>query len=104
YVGVRLASDSAARAFDLSSSVVGDRVTHRLLAVGGELPQDVYRELVVERGVTAAAPIIEVELRLGAPGAGSGGATGNRGAWGDPRAAVMGRRYVLRGIDPLEEL
>lgn len=82
YVGVDLANDSAQRAFDLSADVVNGRTTHRLLPVGGTLPEGVFRELVVDRGITAAAPVIETDVGL---------------------AARPGRRYTLLGVDPIKE-
>lgn len=82
YVGVDLASSSAARAFDLSASVVRGRTTHHLLAAGGDLDENIYTEIVVRRGIARAAPVIEVDV--GIP---------NR----------PGTRVPLLGIDPLEE-
>jgi putative ABC transport system permease protein len=82
YVGVDLANDSARRAFALSSTIVLGQTTHRLLPVGGELDEQVLRELIVERGLIRASPVIEAELRLGS----------------DPA-----RRHTLLGIDPLSE-
>ncbi|MBN1237872.1 MAG: ABC transporter permease [Gammaproteobacteria bacterium] len=82
YVGVDLANDSARRAFELSSEALLGRTTHRLLPVGGPLPETLYAELVTERGVSRAAPIVEGELRLG---------------------SGPGRRYTLLGVDPLKE-
>ncbi len=82
YVGVDLANDSAARAFELSAQVVNGRATHRLLPVGGQMPESVFRELVVDRGITEAAPVIETEVGL---------------------AARPGRRMTLLGVDPVKE-
>ncbi|HEY8452406.1 MAG TPA: FtsX-like permease family protein [Natronosporangium sp.] len=82
YVGVDLANDSARRAFELSAEILRGQATHRLLPVGGELDEDVYRELVLERGIAAAAPVLEADV------------------------AVAGRpdlRLRLLGVDPLEE-
>src|SRR5690606_28815060 len=61
YVGVDLANDSARRAFELSAEILRGQATHRLLPVGGELDEDVYRELVLERGIAAAAPVLEAD-------------------------------------------
>ena len=82
YVGVDLANDSAQRAFELSASVVRGQATHRLLPVGGELDEAVYRTLVIERGVSAAAPVVELDVGI---------------------AGRAGARYPLLGIDPLQE-
>lgn len=82
YVGVDLANDSAQRAFELSEGAVTGRTTHRLLPIGGALDESVYRELVLERGVMLAAPVIRLDVSL---------------------AAARGVRYPLLGVDPLEE-
>jgi putative ABC transport system permease protein len=82
YVGVDLASSSAARAFDLSASVVRGRTTHHLLAAGGELDENLYTDLVVNRGIAHAAPVIELDVAL---------------------PSRPGTRVPLLGIDPLEE-
>lgn len=82
YVGVDLANDSARRAFELSSEALLGRTTHRLLPVGGPLSESAYTELVVDRGVSRAAPIVEGELRVGPP---------------------PSRRYTLLGVDPIKE-
>lgn len=82
YVGVDLANDSARRAFDLSAAVVTGRTTHRLLPVGGPLPDDAYRTLVLEHDVALAAPVVETGVAL--PG----------------RSEL---NYPLLGVDPLSE-
>jgi putative ABC transport system permease protein len=82
YVGVDLANDSAARAFELSSELVAGRASHRLLPVGGELRDTTYRDLVITRAITLAAPVVETAVGIG---------------------ARPGLRYPLLGIDPLEE-
>ncbi|HLF11078.1 MAG TPA: FtsX-like permease family protein, partial [Gammaproteobacteria bacterium] len=82
YVGVDLANDSAGRAFELSSAIVDGQTSNRLLPVGAELPDTIYRELVTTRGITLAAPV--VEANVGIP-------------------IRPGLRYPLLGIDPLEE-
>ncbi len=81
YVGVDLANDGAQRAFELSAAVVRGQATHRLLPVGAELDETVYRDLVTERGIRAA-PVVELEVGI---------------------AGRLGTRYPLLGIDPLEE-
>ncbi|HEU4617481.1 MAG TPA: FtsX-like permease family protein [Gammaproteobacteria bacterium] len=82
YVGVDLASDSAERAFELSADAVNGRTTHRLLPLGGDLPEGVFRDLVTRRGITDAAPVIETDVGL---------------------ASDPGRRLVLLGVDPVKE-
>jgi putative ABC transport system permease protein len=81
YVGVDVASDNAARAFDLSSALVRGQTTHRLLPIGAEIDESVYRQLVVERGLALAAPVIELDVTIG----------------GHP-----GVRFPLLGIDLLQ--
>lgn len=79
YVGVALANDSARRAFELSSEAVTGRTTHRVLPIGGALPDEVFTDLVTRLGISRAAPVIEAGI------------------------AVGGRRLSLLGIDPLKE-
>lgn len=83
YVGVDLANDSARRAFDLSTAVIRGATTHRLLAVGGSIPESRFVELVVAARVGRAAPVIESEVAVG---------------------SAAGPRYTLLGIDPIEEV
>src|SRR5690606_12347154 len=59
YVGVALANDSARRAFELSSEAVTGRTTHRILPVGGALPEQVFTDLVTRVGIATAAPVVE---------------------------------------------
>ncbi len=82
YVGVDVANDSARRAFAQSADIVLGETTHRLLPAGGDLPENIYTQLVTEQGLQLAAPVIEAELRL---------------------AHAPGRRFTLLGIDPLAE-
>ncbi len=82
YVGVDVANDSARRAFAQSADIVLGTTTHRLLPVGGDMPENIYTELVAERGLHRAAPVIEAELSL---------------------ADVPARRFTLLGIDSLSE-
>ncbi|HUL83378.1 MAG TPA: FtsX-like permease family protein [Gammaproteobacteria bacterium] len=82
YVGVDLATNSAARAFELSAAVVRGGTTHHLLAAGGDLDEDVYAQLVLQRGIVRAAPVIELAVGV---------------------ASRPGRRYPLLGVDPLQE-
>lgn len=82
FVGVQLANDSAARAFDLAAATVRGATTHRLLPLGDDLDENVYRELVLERGITTGAPVIEAQVGI---------------------AARPGLRAPLLGIDPLAE-
>lgn len=82
FLGVQLANDSAARAFELSAALVRGQTTHRLLPVGGELDEAVYTDLVVARGLAAAAPIVAADVGI---------------------AGRPGMRYPLFGVDPLQE-
>ncbi|HEX5047838.1 MAG TPA: FtsX-like permease family protein [Gammaproteobacteria bacterium] len=82
YVGVALANDSAARAFELSSAAVRGATTHRLLPIGGALEESVYVDLVVRRGIPTAAPVVTADVVI---------------------AGRQGLRYPLLGIDPLQE-
>jgi putative ABC transport system permease protein len=81
-VGIDVANGSAQRAFELSSDTVAGEATHQVVGPGGELPEGVYRELRVERGVELVAPVVE----------------GHVGVVGD-----SGDVLLLLGIDPLAE-
>jgi putative ABC transport system permease protein len=59
HVGVGLANDSAARAFDVAASAVRGAVTHRLLPVDGALDDALYRDLALRDGDLTAAPVVE---------------------------------------------
>jgi putative ABC transport system permease protein len=80
YVGVSLANDSAARAFDVTASAVRRPITHRLLPLDETLDERLYPELVVRDGTLTAAPIVE-------------GAVGI--------AARRRQRVPLLGLDPI---
>src|SRR5690606_11628917 len=82
YVGVALANDSAARAFDQSSALVRGAATHRLLPLGRNIDERVVTELVVGRGITTAAPVVTADVGI---------------------AGRSEARYQLLGIDPLQE-
>ncbi|HET7133377.1 MAG TPA: FtsX-like permease family protein, partial [Gammaproteobacteria bacterium] len=64
------------------STAVRGTVTHRLLPIGATIDESVYVDLVVERGIDTAAPVVTAEV----------------GVAGRP-----GLRYPLLGIDPLQE-
>jgi putative ABC transport system permease protein len=58
-VAVDLATGSAGRAFELSMERVTGDATHRIVGPPRGLDEDFYRELRVDRGVRASAPVIE---------------------------------------------
>jgi putative ABC transport system permease protein len=64
YVGVRLANDGAARAFDLAVERLRGAATHRLLPLESTLDEHIYRDLVLLHGIAAAWPIAEGEVRI----------------------------------------
>jgi putative ABC transport system permease protein len=80
YVGVSLANDSAARAFDVAAATVSASVTHRLLPLDDAIDERAYRELVLRDGTLTAAPVIEAEAGF---------------------SRRPGLRVPLLGIDPL---
>ncbi len=82
FVGVELANDSAARAFELSAALVRGQTSHRLLPIGADMDEAVYRELVVGRNIAHAAPVIEADV----------------GIAGHPTL-----RVPLLGVDPSQE-
>ncbi len=83
FVGVELANNSARRAFAESQEQLAGRATHQLVGVGDEIPNALYRQLRLEHGPIAAAPVIETRVSLD---------------------NLEGRRFALLGVDPLEEL
>ncbi|HVY63707.1 MAG TPA: FtsX-like permease family protein [Gammaproteobacteria bacterium] len=82
FVGVELANDSAARAFDLSAALVRGAASHRLVPIGTDLDETVYRTLVLDRGVANAAPVIETDVGV---------------------AGRTALRVPLLGVDPTQE-
>ena len=82
FVGVELANDSAARAFDLSAALVRGSTSHRLVPIGADLDETVYREIVVDRNIASAAPVIEADVGI---------------------AGHPGLRVPLLGVDPSQE-
>ena len=80
YVGVSLANDAAARAFDVAAAETRAPVTHRLLPLEGALDERTYAELVLGDGTVTAAPVVEAEVAV---------------------AMRPGLRLPLLGIDPI---
>jgi putative ABC transport system permease protein len=64
YVGVSLANDSAARAFDVAATEVRGPVSHRILPLGESLDERLYFDLLVRNGGLQAAPVIEAEVGI----------------------------------------
>ena len=64
YVGVSLANDSAARAFDVAASEVRGAITHRILPLDDSLDERLYVDLVSRDGGVQAAPVIEAVVGI----------------------------------------
>jgi putative ABC transport system permease protein len=65
YVGVSLANDSAARAFDVAAAEVRGTITHRILPLGDDsLDERLFAELALRRGGVRAAPVVEGEVGI----------------------------------------
>ena len=64
YVGVSLANDSAARAFDVAAAEVRGSITHRILPLGDSLDERLYAQLVSRHGGLEAAPVVEAEVGI----------------------------------------
>ena len=64
YVGVSVANDSAARAFDVAAAAVRGTITHRIVPLGDGLDERIYRDLVARDGAVRAAPVIEGEVGI----------------------------------------
>jgi putative ABC transport system permease protein len=58
-VSIDMANASASRAFELSTTAVTGRATHRIIGGPGGLDEDVYRRLRTEVGFALAAPLVE---------------------------------------------
>lgn len=58
-VSIDLASESAGRAFELSTSAVTGKATHRLVGGPAGFDEEIYRRLRVEEGFDSAAPVVE---------------------------------------------
>lgn len=84
-VAIDLANASATRAFELSVEGVAGRATHAVEGGPQGLPDDLFRAVVVDAGIGAAAPVVE------------GYATA--GEAGTPGASTL---HVL-GVDPFSE-
>ena len=78
-VGVAVATDSARRAFTLSTEAVSGRATHHVVGGPGGLADSTYATVRVLLGIHAAAPVVEGYARLG------------------------GRTFRLLGVDPFSE-
>ena len=83
-VAIDLGNQSAKHAFSLSSDAVSGKATHRIVGGPGGLPEDVYRELRVELGVRASAPVVEGYAYL-------------------PEGTHDGGALRILGIDPLAD-
>ncbi|GMR11118.1 MAG: FtsX-like permease family protein [Anaerolineae bacterium] len=56
---IDLASQSAARAFELSTDTVVGRATHRVIGGPTGVPEELYAEIRSGSGITQAAPVVE---------------------------------------------
>lgn len=97
-VAIDLANASATRAFTLSTEAVTGRATHQVLGGPSGLPAEVFRSLVVDRGIDPAAPVVEGYLELPPP-AGPEGRVGRS----DDGSNGGGRVLRLFGVDPFSE-
>jgi putative ABC transport system permease protein len=58
-VAIDLANSSASRAFNLSTESVAGRSTHQIVGGPGGLSSELYRQIRVDLGLRASAPIVE---------------------------------------------
>jgi putative ABC transport system permease protein len=63
-LSIDLATESARRAFELSTEAVMGRATHQIVGGPSGLGEDVYRMLRVGLGVRQAAPVLEFDVAL----------------------------------------
>jgi putative ABC transport system permease protein len=64
YVGISVANDSAARAFDVAASQVRGTITHRIVPLDDGLDERIYRDLVSRDGALRATPVIAGEVGI----------------------------------------
>ena len=64
-VAVDLANASARKAFLLSMDAVVGKATHQVLGGPEGIPEDVYTRLRTDQGMTAIAPVVAGEVRIG---------------------------------------
>jgi putative ABC transport system permease protein len=64
YVGISVANDSAARAFDVAAAQVRGTTTHRIVPLDDGLDERIYRDLVTRDGAVRATPVIEGEVGI----------------------------------------
>jgi putative ABC transport system permease protein len=63
-LSIDLATQSARRAFELSTEAVTGRATHQIVGGPSGVAEDVYRTLRLGLGVTQAAPVLEFDVAL----------------------------------------
>ncbi|HYB43617.1 MAG TPA: ABC transporter permease, partial [Candidatus Methylomirabilis sp.] len=81
-VSIDLANESARRAFTLATEAVTGRATHQILGGPSGLPEEVYRELLVDIGMRRAAPVVSGEVAA---------------------LDYPGRTFTVLGVDPFSE-
>jgi putative ABC transport system permease protein len=64
YVGISVANDSAARAFDVAADEVRGTITHRIVPLGDGIDERIYADLVARDGALTALPVIEAEVGI----------------------------------------
>lgn len=58
-LGIDVASLSARRSFDLSTQALTGQATHSVVRGGSTVPDELYRQLRVERGLRRSAPVVD---------------------------------------------
>ncbi|MEA3640680.1 MAG: ABC transporter permease [Lamprobacter sp.] len=64
-IAVDLANESAKRGFQLSAQQVAGPATHQILAASGTIPETLYAELRLKKGLRLATPVIDAPVRIG---------------------------------------
>ncbi len=62
-IAIDIANGSASRAFDLSTESVTGRATHQIVGGPGGLPTEIYRQIRIDLGIRASAPIVTEYVR-----------------------------------------
>src|SRR6185369_312092 len=62
-IAIDIANTSSSRAFDLSAQSISGKATHQILGGPNGIPTELYRQLRLDLGLEAIAPIVEQYVR-----------------------------------------
>lgn len=67
-VAIDIANESVTKAFSLSMNTVAGKATHQIISASGSMPDSLYRELRVKKGIKNIAPVVEGYVKLDSRG------------------------------------